>query len=106
MTNDSGWNFIIGLAVVMFVMCGIASMVDAVVGTTSSSSYTSSGSSDINYILRAKDYVRRQLNYPDTADFHELSTRVDSTSVHLVVTAKNAFGVPETLTFDVPKSAL
>ena len=53
--------------------------------------------------LAAKAYVKSQLNYPDTASFHNMSTRVTSTHVHLKVTAKNAFGVPSTREFSVPR---
>lgn len=59
--------------------------------------------SEINDIISAKRYVKSQLNYPDTADFHDLKTKVTPTHVHLVVTAKNAFGVPSTHSFSVPR---
>jgi len=58
---------------------------------------------EIDDIIAAKAYVKSQLNYPDTASFHNMSTRVTSTHVHLKVTAKNAFGVPSTHTFLVPR---
>ena len=112
MTNerDSVTDFILGCTIVTFMVICVATGVDTITGATSSgsssSSSSSSGSSDIHYILKAKNYVRRQLRHPDTADFHELKTRVDSTSVHLVVTAENSFGVPSTHTFDIPKSHL
>ena len=61
----------------------------------------SSSNTDIDKIIRAKQIVRTRLNYPDTADFHELKTSVNGNTVHLVVTAKNAFGVPSTHTFDI-----
>ena len=89
-----------------FAVVFIGNLFDGGSSGSSSSSYSSSGSSDVNYILKAKDYVRRQLMHPDTADFHDMQTRVDSTSVHLVVTAENSFGVPSTHTFDIPKSHL
>jgi len=62
-----------------------------------------SSSDEIDDILAAKAFVRSQLNYPDTADFHDMSTEVTSTHVKLTVTAKNAFGVPSTHTFNVPR---
>jgi hypothetical protein len=68
----------------------------------SGGSYSSSDS-EIDDIIAAKSYVRAQLNYPDTASFHNMSTRVTSTHVHLKVTAKNAFGVPSTHEFSVPR---
>lgn len=55
----------------------------------------------IDKILAAKEIVRGRLNYPDTADFHEMETEVRGNTVHLKVTAKNAFGVPSTHTFDI-----
>jgi hypothetical protein len=60
-----------------------------------------SSNSEVDKILRAKDIVRAQLNYPDTADFHEMSTEVHGNTVKLTVTAKNAFGVPSTRTFNI-----
>lgn len=68
----------------------------------SGGSYSSSDS-EIDDIIAAKSYVRAQLNYPDTADFHDMKTRVTSTHVHLTVTAKNAFGVPSTHEFSVAR---
>lgn len=56
---------------------------------------------EIDKIIRAKQIVLGQLNYPDTADFHEMSTSVNGDTVSLTVTAKNAFGVPSTKTFNV-----
>lgn len=60
-----------------------------------------SSNSEVDKILRAKDIVRGQLNYPDTADFHEMSTEVHGNTVKLTITAKNAFGVPSTHTFNI-----
>lgn len=57
--------------------------------------------SKIDKIIKAKQIVLGKLNYPDTADFHELSTEVSGNTVRLTVTAKNAFGVPSTHTFDI-----
>lgn len=62
-----------------------------------------SNEKDINDILKAKEEVRSQLSFPDTADFHDLETHVTSSHVILKVTAKNGFGVPETRTFEVPR---
>ncbi|MHA2401471.1 MAG: hypothetical protein ACYSYU_00140 [Planctomycetota bacterium] len=73
------------------------------IGCTGGSGGYSSSDSEIDDIIAAKAYVRAQLNYPDTADFHDLKTRVTSTHVHLTVTAKNAFGVPSTHEFSVPR---
>lgn len=55
----------------------------------------------IDKIIRAKQIVLGRLNYPDTADFHEMSTEVRGNTVTLTVTAKNAFGVPSTHTFNI-----
>lgn len=60
-----------------------------------------SSNSDVDKILRAKEIVRSQLNFPDTADFHEMKTMVNGNTVTLTVTAKNAFGVPSTHTFNI-----
>lgn len=57
--------------------------------------------SDVDKILKAKQIVLQRLNFPDTADFHELSTEVHGNTVTLTVTAKNAFGVPSTHTFNI-----
>lgn len=57
--------------------------------------------SDVDKILTAKRIVLGRLNYPDTADFHEMQTSVNGNNVTLVVTAKNAFGVPSTHTFNI-----
>lgn len=59
------------------------------------------GNSDIDKIIRAKQEVRSRLNYPDTADFHEMKTAVRGNTVTLTVTAKNAFGTPSTHTFNI-----
>jgi hypothetical protein len=67
-------------------------------GETSSSS----SNSEINKIMEAKDIVRTMVNYPDTLSFHNMSTRVSGNTVTLKFTAKNAFGVPETHTMDIP----
>lgn len=57
---------------------------------------------DVDKILVAKDYLMSNvINYPDTANFHDLKTRVSGDTVTLVVTSKNAFGVPETRTLSV-----
>ena len=62
-----------------------------------------SNETELNDIIQAKEEVRSQLNYPDTADFHDLETHVTSSHVILKVTAKNGFGIPETRTFEVPR---
>lgn len=54
--------------------------------------------SDVDKILRAKDIVRSQVNFPDTLSFHEMQTQVSGNTVTLTFTAKNAFGVPSTYT--------
>jgi hypothetical protein len=59
------------------------------------------GNPEVDKIIRAKQIVRSQLNYPDTADFHDMSTSVRGNTVTLTVTAKNAFGVPSTHTFNI-----
>lgn len=61
----------------------------------------SSDRTDIDKIIAAKQVVLSQLNYPDTADFHDMQTKVIGNNVTLVVTAKNAFGVPSTQTFNI-----
>ena len=60
-------------------------------------------SAESQEILNAKDYVRSQLNYPDTANFRDMSTRVMDNHIILTVTAENAFGTPETKVFTVPR---
>ena len=60
-----------------------------------------SSNSEVDKILRAKEIVRGQLNFPETADFHEMKTMVKGNTVTLTVTAKNAFGVPSTHTFNI-----
>jgi hypothetical protein len=59
------------------------------------------GNSEVDKIIKAKQVVLSQLNYPDTADFHDMSTSVRGNTVTLTVTAKNAFGVPSTHTFNI-----
>lgn len=61
----------------------------------------SSDRTEIDKIIAAKQMVLSQLNYPDTADFHDMQTKVSGDNVTLVVTAKNAFGVPSTHTFNI-----
>jgi hypothetical protein len=97
--QNGGCGTLIGF-VFLLGMC--MSMIDSCKGGGSGSSYSSS--SEIDDIISAKAYVRSQLNYPDTADFHDLSTVVTPTHVKLTVTAKNAFGVPSTHTFNVPRN--
>ena len=58
-------------------------------------------SPEVEKILKAKQIVLQRLNFPDTADFHDLSTEVRGDNVTLTVTAKNAFGVPSTHTFTI-----
>ncbi len=58
---------------------------------------------EINDIIYAQEIVKSNLNYPDTAQFHMFKTKVTRTHVHLTVTAKNAFGVPSTHNFQVPR---
>lgn len=57
-----------------------------------------SGGSDVDKIIKAKSIVRSQVNYPDTLDFHDFSTKVSGSQVTLKFTAKNGFGVPSTHT--------
>jgi hypothetical protein len=57
--------------------------------------------SDIDKILKAKDFVRKMVNYPDTLVFHDLYTQVKGDVVTLKFTCKNGFGVPETHTKDI-----
>lgn len=52
----------------------------------------------VDLIISAKNKVRAKVNYPDTLDFHDMKTRVNGSSVTLTYTAKNAFGVPTTIT--------
>lgn len=56
---------------------------------------------DIDKILKAKEIVRKMVNYPDTLVFHEFSTEVHGNTVTLKFTCKNAFGVPETHVLDI-----
>lgn len=60
-----------------------------------------SNNTDVDKIISAKQTVLSKLNYPDTADFHDMKTIVNGNNVTLVVTAKNAFGVPSTHTFNI-----
>jgi hypothetical protein len=91
-----------GTFVVVFLGLALLMGVLETVGCTDGSgSYSSSD--EIDDIIAAKAYVRAQLNYPDTADFHDMSTKVTSTHIYLKVTAKNAFGVPSTHEFNVPR---
>lgn len=60
-----------------------------------------SGNSEVDKILKAKDIVRSQVNFPDTLSFHEMQTQVRGNTVSLTFTAKNAFGVPSTHTMNV-----
>lgn len=94
--NPSGCGTLIGL---FFFMAILTASIESCTGGGSGG-----GSSEIDDILAAKAYVKSQLNYPDTADFHDMSTEVTSTHVKLTVTAKNAFGVPSTHTFNVPRN--
>lgn len=61
--------------------------------------------SDVDKIIEAKAVVRSIANYPDTVEFHTMSTKVNGDCVTLKFTAKNAFGVPDTriMTIDVGK---
>ena len=56
---------------------------------------------DIDKILKAKEIVKKMVNYPDTLQFHNLYTKVSGNTVTLKFTAKNAFGVPETRTMNI-----
>ena len=56
---------------------------------------------DVDKILKAKEIVRKMVNYPDTLVFHEFSTKVNGNTVTLKFTCKNGFGVPETHTMDI-----
>ena len=56
---------------------------------------------DVDKILKAKEIVRKMVNYPDTLVFHEFSTKVNGNTVTLKFTCKNGFGVPETHTKDI-----
>ena len=57
--------------------------------------------SEVDKILKAKQIVLSKINFPDTADFHEMKTDVQGNNVSLTVTDKNAFGVPATQPFTV-----
>jgi hypothetical protein len=56
---------------------------------------------DIDKILKAKDIVRKMVNYPDTLVFHDLYTQVKRNIVTLKFTCKNGYGVPETHVMDI-----
>ena len=73
----------------------------AIIVITSCINNDSSITTDVDKIITAKQIVLSQLNYPDTADFHDMKTKVNGNNVTLVVTAKNAFGVPSTHTFNI-----
>ena len=57
--------------------------------------------SEIDKIIKAKTMVKALSNYPDTVQFHEMSTRVNGDIVTLKFTCQNGFGVPQTLTLDI-----
>lgn len=101
--NSNGPAFGFGTIIAgFFALCLLMGALETVGCTGGSGSYSSSDK-EINDIIAAKAYVRSQLNFPDTADFHDLKTRVTATHVHLTVTAKNAFGVPSTHEFSVKR---
>lgn len=56
---------------------------------------------EIEKILKAKEIVRRMVNYPDTLVFHNFYTKVSGNIVTLKFTCKNGFGVPETHIKDI-----
>jgi len=56
---------------------------------------------DVDKILKAKEIVRKMVNYPDTLVFHEFYTKVSGNTVTLKFTCKNAFGTPETHVKDI-----
>lgn len=56
---------------------------------------------DIDKIIKAKDIVRKMVNYPDTLVFHDLYTKVRGNTVTLKFTCKNAYGTPETHIMDI-----
>jgi hypothetical protein len=56
---------------------------------------------DVDKILKAKDIVRKMVNYPDTLVFHDFSTKVSGNTVTLKFTCKNGFGTPETHIMDI-----
>ncbi len=68
------------------------------------SNTSSSGSSDIDKIIAAKNIVRTTVaNYPDTLDFYDYSysPKVNGDTVTLKFSCKNAFGVQETHVMDI-----
>ena len=89
------WLFIIGFA------GGMMLIVLLIAGQPLGGCNSSGVRSDVDKILEAKRIVKQQLNFPDTADWHDLSTEVKGNKVRLTVTAENAFGVPSTETFEV-----
>lgn len=56
---------------------------------------------DIDKIIKAKDIVRKMVNYPDTLVFHDFHTKVRGNTVTLKFTCKNAYGTPETHIMDI-----
>lgn len=58
-------------------------------------------SNDVDKIIRAKEIIRNQVNYPDTLDFHDMSTTVSGSRVELTFTVDNGFGVPSTHTMEI-----
>jgi hypothetical protein len=58
-------------------------------------------SNDIDKIIKAKDIVKKMVNYPDTLVFHNLYTSVKGDIVTLKFTCKNAYGVSETHIKDI-----
>jgi len=84
-SNESGWFWPV-------VIVGSLLLLGKLGGNTSGSD------GEVDKILKAKEQVRMMVNYPDTLQFHNMSTSVSGNQVTLKFTAKNAFGVPETHT--------
>lgn len=89
-------NGAIAIVICMFLMLVLAFIFDSKEGSTESTR-----DRKVDNIILAKDHVLKVLNYPDTADFHEMKTTSEGNIVKLTVTAKNGFGVPKTRTFNV-----
>ena len=83
--------FVLAVKLVLFLIClQVALGVSCNIG--------SSTDPDIDRIIEAKSRAKLLATRPDTVCFHDMQTQVDSDSVTLTFTCRNAFGVTETHT--------
>lgn len=81
------------IVILVFALAVFGAVVDGCNGGSTNSS--------VDKIIKAKNIVRSRVNYPDTLDFHDMSTSVSGNDVTLKFTAKNGFGVPSTHTMTI-----